>query len=137
MRRSSSNPLAGYETYMPVFLERFVLRILVALAVGVCVFNPWKWDWNQRISLFLGVVCLAYFFAYTSHRSKSQAGEQPPAATATEPANSVNTTTGPQSPIMPNNSGAVEITSEPTGGTGSVDNNEKKPPKESKPRENP
>jgi hypothetical protein len=60
------------ESYMPVFLERYVLPILVALVVGVCVFNPWKWDWHQRISLFLGVTFLAYFFSYTSHRSKKE-----------------------------------------------------------------
>jgi hypothetical protein len=57
---------------VPVFLERFVLPILATLAVGVCVFNPWKWDWNQRISLFLGVAFFAYFFAYTSHHSKGK-----------------------------------------------------------------
>ena len=57
---------------MPVFLERYVLPILVAFVIGVCVFNPWKWDLHQRISLFLGMTFLAYFFAYTSHRSKPQ-----------------------------------------------------------------
>jgi hypothetical protein len=58
---------------MPIFLERFILPILATLVTGVCVFNPWKWDWHQRVSLFLGVACLAYFFAYTSFRSRPEA----------------------------------------------------------------
>jgi amino acid permease len=116
-----------YESYMPVYLERFVLPILVALAVGVCVFNPWKWDWNQRISVFLGVACFAYFFAYTSYHSKLQVGtdtSQFPAATTNAP--STNSTNGPQSPVMPNNNGSVTINSD--------DSKPKKPPQKDKPK---
>jgi membrane protein implicated in regulation of membrane protease activity len=62
---------------MPIFLERFVLPILAALVTGICLLNPWKWDWQQRFSLFLGVVFLAYFFAYTSYRSKPATAQVP------------------------------------------------------------
>jgi hypothetical protein len=112
---------------MPVFLERFVLPILVALVVGVCLFNPWKWDWHQRGSLFVGVVFLAYFFAYTSYHGKAQvpSGQASTAAT-TSAAPSVNTTTGPQSPIMPNNSGNVKISND--------DSKPKEPPPKDKPK---
>ena len=53
MYRSHFLETLWHESYMPVFLERYVLPILVTLTVGVCVFNPWKWDWNQRISFLL------------------------------------------------------------------------------------
>jgi hypothetical protein len=62
---------------MPVFLERFVLPILAAIVMGVCMLNPWKWDWNQRISLGLSMIFLAYFFAYTSYQSKSETAKTP------------------------------------------------------------
>jgi hypothetical protein len=54
---------------MPVFLERFVLPVLATAVITVIWLNPFKWDWQQRISLFVGVVFLAYFFGYTSYRS--------------------------------------------------------------------
>jgi hypothetical protein len=94
---------------MPVFLERYVLPILVTLTVGVCVFNPWKWDWHQRISFLLGVAFLAYFFSYTSHHSKATSQSSGAAMSAVP---SVNTTMGPQSPIMPDNRGNVTISND-------------------------
>ena len=128
MNRSQFVEAVWNESYMPVFLERFVLPILVALAVGVCVFNPWKWDWNQRISLLLAVACLAYFFSYTSHHSRTQAatGASQPAATPPAQPSQQNTTTGPQSPIMPNNSGNVTINGD--------DSKPKEPPPKDKPK---
>ena len=125
MYRSHFLETLWHESYMPVFLERYVLPILVTLTVGVCVFNPWKWDWNQRISFLLGVACLAYFFSYTSHHSKEQATTSQP-ATSTSAAPSVNSTTGPQSPIMPDNSGTVTISND--------DSKPKEPPPKDKPK---
>lgn len=89
------------------------------------MFNPWKWDWNQRISFLLGVACLAYFFSYTSHHSKAQTATSQSPTTTTSAAPSVNTTTGPQSPIMPDNSGNVTIS------------NDNSKPKEPPPKDNP
>jgi hypothetical protein len=57
---------------MPVFIERFVLPILATVVMGVCAYNPWKWDWQQRISLGVAAILLAYFFAYTSYQSRSE-----------------------------------------------------------------
>ena len=70
---------------MPVFIERFVLPILATIVMGVCAYNPWKWDWQQRISLGLAAVLLAYFFAYTSYQSKSEAAKTPSAVPVQAP----------------------------------------------------
>jgi hypothetical protein len=106
---------------MPIFLERFVLPLLVAVVMGVCVFNPWKWDWHQRISLSVAAIAVAYFVGYTLTKSKPTISLQAPIA---QP--SVNTTNGPQSPIMPDNSGNVTI---------SNDNSKpKEPPPKDKPK---
>src|SRR5258708_18074214 len=55
---------------MPIFLEKFILPILVTLVMGVCVFNPWKWDWHQRVSLLAAAIALAYFVGYTLTKNK-------------------------------------------------------------------
>jgi hypothetical protein len=60
---------------MPVFIERFVLPILATVVMGVCAYNPWKWDLRQRISLGLAAILLAYFFAHTSYQSTSKAAQ--------------------------------------------------------------
>jgi hypothetical protein len=54
---------------MPVFLERFVLPVLATAVITVIWLNPFRWDWQQRISLLLGVLFLAYFLGYTSYKS--------------------------------------------------------------------
>jgi len=66
-----------------IFLEKFVIPILVAL-VGIILINPLKFDRAQQISLFLAVVCLAYFFGHTIHRIQQAKAFAPaqPAATA-------------------------------------------------------
>jgi hypothetical protein len=67
-----------YEPYLPIFLEKFVLPILAAVVVAVILINPLKWDWQQRGSLFIAVLSLAYFFAYSLHKSTpNPAGETP------------------------------------------------------------
>jgi hypothetical protein len=35
--------------------------------------NPFRWDWQQRISLSLGVLFFAYFFAYTIYKARQSA----------------------------------------------------------------
>jgi len=56
---------------MSIFLEKFTLPLLVAVVMGVCVFNPWKWDWHQRISLSVAAIALAYFVGYRLTKGRS------------------------------------------------------------------
>src|SRR5277367_894400 len=85
---------------MPIFLERFVLPILAAVVTGVCLFNPWKWDWHQRASLFVGVVSLAYFFAYTSYRIKPETTQTSAPAIEAPKKTGNATTSGDNSPAV-------------------------------------
>jgi hypothetical protein len=87
--------------------------------VGVCVFNPWKWDWHQRISLLLGMACLAYFFAYTSHRSKSEAAHTAAPTIEVPKTTGDATANGNQSIANTGNGNTINQSSPP----------EKKPPK--------
>ncbi len=64
-----SEQKANVETTVPIFLERFVLPILAAL-IGVIVINTIKLDLQQRVSLSLCVVCLAYFVSHSIQKSK-------------------------------------------------------------------
>ena len=106
---------------MPVFIERFVLPILAAIVMGVCVLNPWKWDWNQRISLILSMIFLAYFFAYTSYYSGSETTKIP-AVPATTRISGDARTTGDNSPAN-------------TGDGNSFQSDQKPKPSPSKPKE--
>ena len=54
--------------HMPVFVERFILPILAASVITIICVNPFKLDWQQRASLFLGVFFFAYFAAYTTYK---------------------------------------------------------------------
>ena len=50
---------------MPIFLEKLVLPVLAA-AVTILIFvNPMKFDWRQRLSLFIAVIALAYFISHS------------------------------------------------------------------------
>lgn len=63
---------------MPVFLERFVLAVLTAIFVGLVLMNALNFDWPQRVSGGLAVLCMAYFVGHTVH--KSRVGPRAPAA---------------------------------------------------------
>jgi hypothetical protein len=69
-----------YESYLPVFLEKFVLPVLATAVIALIVINPLKWDWRQRGSLFLGVMFLAYFVVYTLYNSAPKPAGTPFAA---------------------------------------------------------
>jgi len=58
------------DTYMPIFLERFVLPVLATSVITVILLNPFKWDWRQRTSLFVAVIALAYFVGYSLTKGK-------------------------------------------------------------------
>ncbi len=55
---------------MPIFLERFVLPVLATSVITVILFNPFKWDLQQRISAFVLVLALAYFVGHTLTKKK-------------------------------------------------------------------
>jgi membrane protein implicated in regulation of membrane protease activity len=62
--------LTDFAAYMPVFIERIVAPLLVFIVTGVIWQNPFKWDWQQKSTLFLAVLFLAYFFTYSSYRAR-------------------------------------------------------------------
>jgi hypothetical protein len=86
---------------MPIFLERFVLTILAAVATGVCLLNPFKFDTSQRVSLFLAIAFFAYFVAHTANRAKVATPVPPP------PQQNVPTTSNGNGPATANGSGSV------------------------------
>jgi hypothetical protein len=93
---------------MPVFLERFVLPVLAGSIIAIIVLNPFKLDWQQRLSLAVGVLALAYFVGHTIHKSKS--GMDQVAAPAVQaPAKSGDAkTTGDQSPAVTGNGNDIK-----------------------------
>jgi hypothetical protein len=104
---------------MPVFLEKFVLPVLAAAVIAVIAINPLKLDWQQRISLSVGVLGLAWFAARTVYLNSrfeppvnSPVATSPVIAVPTSPTS--NQTFGPQSPIIQNNRGSITITNEET-----------------------
>ena len=56
---------------MPLWLERYILPICAAIVFGVCILNPFKFDWQQRLALFVAISAFAYFIAHTAHRPKT------------------------------------------------------------------
>lgn len=66
----TSEQKANAETIVPIFLERFVLPILAAL-IGIIVINTIKLDLQQRVSLSLCIVCLAYFVSHSIQKNKA------------------------------------------------------------------
>jgi hypothetical protein len=43
---------------------------LAAIVFGLVILNPFKFDWQQRISLFIAISAFAYFLAHTVHKPK-------------------------------------------------------------------
>jgi hypothetical protein len=48
-----------------VFLERFLLPLVVGLTLLIAGTNPMGFDWNQRISAALALICSVYFVTHT------------------------------------------------------------------------
>lgn len=66
---------------MPVFLERFIVPLCVAL-LGVLILNQMKLDGPQRVSLIVALVAIAYFASHTVFK-KSQTRDIAPANSTT------------------------------------------------------
>jgi hypothetical protein len=100
-----------------LILEKIVLAGVIP-ALALLGANPMAFHLKQRISGVIAVIAIGCFVAFTiEKRGISPAPSPPP------PPSTVNRTSGPESPIMPNNSGTVNINSEPA-------NPEHPPPKE-------
>jgi hypothetical protein len=56
---------------MELFLERFVLPLLVFGATTVIIVNPMKLDWHQRVSILIIVVASAYLIGYSLHKART------------------------------------------------------------------
>lgn len=57
-----------HETYVPIFIERFVLPILATAMIAVIILNPLKLDLQQQISLAIAVIAFAYFVAHSVYK---------------------------------------------------------------------
>lgn len=73
--------------------------------------NSMGLDVHQRIGLGLILVGAAYFLGHTAYKKPSLHPSMP-AAAAPAQVPQQNTTTGPESPIMPNNGGNVTISND-------------------------
>lgn len=95
---------------MPVFVEKIVLPVLAAVVMGLILLNPLKFDWPQRISLFIAVVAVAYFLSHTLHlRSESlRLSQQAPISTPARDQSTGNAaTTGTKSPAVTGNDNKI------------------------------
>jgi len=110
---------------VPIFIERFLIVVCAAAFYGLVITNAMGFDLHQRIGLGLVLIGAAYFLGHTAYKKPSPTAPIP-AATAPAQPSQQNTTTGPQSPIMPNNSGNVTISSD--------DSKPKEPPPKDKPK---
>jgi len=54
-----------------LWLERYILPICAAIAFGAVILNPFKLDWQQRLSLLAAISAFAYFLAHTMHKQKA------------------------------------------------------------------
>jgi hypothetical protein len=106
---------------MPIFLERFVLPVCATLMIGVILLNPMKMDLQQRVSLGIGVLAIAYFVGHSLQRNKLLEQAKPPIVQPTPPTTGNATTTGNQSPAVTGNGNGVVYEAPPA------------PPKQEKP----
>lgn len=70
-----------HKTCVPIFIERFLLPVLATLVVAVIIVNPMGMDNIQKVTLGLGVICIALFLAQTLHKyneSKETTNEPKP-----------------------------------------------------------
>jgi hypothetical protein len=102
-----------------VWLERFVLALLALIFWNWVLNNGLQMDGHFRIALGLVLLGVSYGIGhavYLEMRKPQTSPSVSPAAPSPSPNStsppSVNVTSGPQSPIMPNNSGVVKITNE-------------------------
>jgi hypothetical protein len=67
MNRENLAQIIWWETDVPVWLEKVVLPVLAAALMALMFVNPMKFDWLQRISLFIAILAFSYFLSHTLH----------------------------------------------------------------------
>lgn len=95
------------ESIVPVFIERFLIVVCAAAFYGLIVNNSMNLNSLQRAGLGMALVGVALFLGATVSKSGQSNVAAPKAAPP-----SINTTTGPESPIMPDNGGDVTISND-------------------------
>jgi hypothetical protein len=70
-----------HKSYVPIYIERFLLPILATIAVSVIILNPIGMDTTQKVTLSATVLLFAFFLAYTLHKYNESKSE--PAKTTT------------------------------------------------------
>jgi hypothetical protein len=99
---------------VPVFLEKVLLPVLVTVGSAILVVNPMKFDWQSRISLFVGILAIGYFVSHQLHvRNEGiRAGTTPagPSITTLPPAHISGpaSTSGEQSPAVTGDGNKIE-----------------------------
>jgi len=56
-----------YQSHVPVFLEKILLPVLATVGSAILVVNPMKFDWQSRVSLFVGLLAIGYFVSHQLH----------------------------------------------------------------------
>jgi hypothetical protein len=74
---------------VPLWVERFLLAVLVAAFVGIVLFNNMKMDVTQRITLAIAILAFSYFLAYTIHKNKIKPIDREVRAESSEPKSSL------------------------------------------------
>jgi hypothetical protein len=67
MNRENLTLRIWWETDVPVWVEKVVLPVLAAALMALIFVNPMKFDWPQRISLFIALLAFSYFLSHTLH----------------------------------------------------------------------
>ncbi|HEV2304171.1 MAG TPA: hypothetical protein VGR93_01500 [Candidatus Acidoferrales bacterium] len=109
---------------MPIFLEKVVLAVLVAIMTTLLFVNPWKFDWWQRGSLLVAAFAVAFFISYTlyRHNESIRTGQTAPiSAPSPTQATGNATTSGSKSPAVTGNDNNITY--------GRTSNSHKKKPK--------
>lgn len=57
---------------MPKFIELVAIPILATVVCATIILNPFRFDWQQRVSLLIAVLAFAFFLAYTIHKTQSK-----------------------------------------------------------------
>lgn len=67
---------------MPVFVEKLLIPLAVAVFLALAFTNPMGFDWIQRITGLVGTLSFASFISYTLHRYNERQKKQPAATSA-------------------------------------------------------
>jgi hypothetical protein len=113
---------------VPIFLEKFILPLLVVLVAALAITNPMKFDVVQRITGALAIIFIAYFASHTLQVRNPSQGPSP-VGQASRALESPSRAPGGPIPNKPQSESPVSSGSEAISPP-----QQAKPPGESKPR---